>query len=84
MPSSEGNQVGNQNGLHPPLLVEDLYEACRYDVLPLDPTLNNFILTFHDSGLLEHCHVFGITCVGDCIEGVEVTTFDWGVAKWAN
>ena len=82
--TEEGLQVGVKNGLHPALLIEELYEACRYDVLPEDPILHDFNLTFHDSGLLEHCHVYGITCVGDCIEGVEITAFEWGVAEWAD
>jgi len=74
--SEFGDEVGQREGFHAPLLIDDLYAECKNDVLSVDDTKNFMNLTFDDGGILSVCTRFNHACQDDCSRGPVITELD--------
>lgn len=74
----EGAEVGSSEGADaaPALIIDELYEICRDEVLAKDPDDNIIYLGFRDDGILEYCSYVPRDCADDCSEGVDISDLD--------
>ncbi len=72
-----GDDVGNNVGVHPVAIIDDLYAQCDDEVLSLDDSDHFINLTVDGSGLLRTCTSFHRNCQDDCSRGPVISSIEF-------